>query len=131
MIDHVVLAVKSYEVSKAFYMKALAPLGYALVAEPMPGMGGFGKNGKPELWLGEMRPSYWEAAHAPGTAPIHLAVTAPSRAAVAAFHAAALAAGGTELGGPGPRPLYHPDYYGAFVLDPDGNNLEAVIHTPE
>ena len=69
--------------------------------------------------------------HTTSAAPIHVAFTAPNRAAVVAFHAAALAAGGTDFGAAGPRPLYHPNYYGAFVLDPDGNNVEAVIHTPE
>jgi catechol 2,3-dioxygenase-like lactoylglutathione lyase family enzyme len=131
MIDHVVLTVKSYEASKAFYTKALAPLGYALVMEPMPKMGGFGKNGKPELWIGEGRPSYWSGGHSAAAAPIHVAVTAPNRAAVVAFHAAALAAGARDFGPPGLRALYHPNYFGAFVLDPDGNNLEAVIHAPE
>ena len=131
MIDHIVLAVKDYEKSKAFYVKALAPLGYGIVMEPMPKMGGFGKNGKPDLWLGEMRPTYWSAEHAHSVSPIHVAITAPNRAAVNAFYAAAIAAGGRDFGPPGPRPIYHPNYYGAFVLDLDGNNLEAVVHAGE
>jgi len=131
MLDHVVVPVKDYERSKAFYTKILAPLGYELVMEPMPRMGGFGKAGKPAFWIGEQRPTYWTAAHVTSQSPIHVAFSAPSRAAVAAFHAAALAAGGSDNGGPGLRPVYHPNYYGAFVLDPDGNNVEAVIHTPE
>ncbi len=131
MIDHIALSVRSYEASKAFYTRVLAPLGYELVMEPLPKMGGFGKNGKPDFWIGEVRPTYWTERHATGSAPIHVAFKAPNRAAVIAFHAAALAAGGEDFGAPGPRPLYHPSYFGAFVLDPDGNDVEAVLHTPE
>jgi len=130
MIDHIVVSVRDYEKSKAFYTKVLAPLGYGLVMEPMPKCGGFGKNGKPDLWIGEARPTYWGAEHAASVSPIHVAITAPNRAAVNAFHAAALEAGGRDFGAPGPRPIYHPNYYGAFVLDPDGNNIEAVCHDP-
>jgi len=130
MIDHVVITVQSYERSKAFYIEVLAPLGYGLVRE-YPGGGGFGANGKPSLWIGEARPGYWHEGHAAAKSPVHLALTAPSRAAVRAFHEAALAAGATDYGAPGLWPRYHANYYGAFVLDPDGNNLEAVIHTPE
>ena len=131
MIDHIVVTVKDYEKSKAFYTKALAPLGYTLVMEPMPKAGGFGKSGKPDLWIGEGRPTYWGQEHSPSTAPIHIALTAPNRAAVRAFYEAALAAGAKDFGAPGPRPLYHASYFGAFVLDPEGNNLEAVVHVPE
>ncbi len=131
MIDHITINVKSYEKSKAFYTKVLATIGYELLMEPMPKVGGFGRNGKPEFWIGEGKPSYWGEGHSPSAAPIHVAFTAPNRLAIAAFHAAALAAGGKDFGAPGPRTLYHPNYYGAFVLDPDGNNIEAVIHTPE
>jgi len=133
MIDHITISVRDYEKSKAFYTKVLAPLGYELVMEPRPGwkMGGFGKDGKPDFWIGELRPSYWTKGHMAAAAPIHVAFRAPNRAAVVAFHVAALAAGGTDFGTPGPRPLYHAAYFGAFVLDPDGNNVEAVVHTPE
>jgi catechol 2,3-dioxygenase-like lactoylglutathione lyase family enzyme len=131
MIDHIVITVKDYEKSKAFYLKVLEPLGYGLVAEPMPKCGGFGKDGKPDLWIGEMRPTYWGAEHGSAKAPIHIAIKAPNRAAVRAFHLAALAAGAKDFGAPGPRPIYHPNYFGAFVLDPDGNDLEAVVHAPE
>ena len=129
------ITVKDYEKSKAFYLKVLAPLGYSLAMEPMPKGGGFGKEREAsDLWIGEGRPSllgprprYREEA-----APIP---TSPSRrrnrAAVRAFHAAALEAGAKDFGPPGPRPLYHANYYGAFVLDPDGNNIEAVVHAPE
>ncbi|MBX3272999.1 MAG: VOC family protein [Sandaracinaceae bacterium] len=131
MIDHLTLLVSDYERSKAFYLAALAPLGYELVMEvtremiptlPFPKSCGLGVGGKPDLWL---RPE------AGTLAPTHVAFRASSRAAVDAFHAAALAAGGVDHGAPGPRPQYHRGYYGAFVLDPDGYNVEAVIHTPE
>jgi catechol 2,3-dioxygenase-like lactoylglutathione lyase family enzyme len=130
MIDHVVVTVESYEKSKAFYTKVLAPLGYGLMRE-YPGGGGFGKDGKPSFWIGESRPGYWQPGHAAKKAPIHIAFTAPSRAAVRAFHAAALEAGASDYGAPGLWPRYHESYYGAFILDPDGNDVEAVIHTPE
>jgi catechol 2,3-dioxygenase-like lactoylglutathione lyase family enzyme len=130
MIDHITFVVRDYEKSKAFYAKVLATLGYELVMEPMPKVGGFGKNGKPDFWISETRPTYWTASHGPSTSPFHIAFKAESRAAVDAFHRAALEAGGKDFGAPGPRPLYHAGYYGAFALDPDGNDVEAVIHTP-
>ena len=131
MIDHISLHVSDYARSKAFYLSALAPLGYALVQEldresiptlPSPHVCGLGAGGKPDLWL---------QTAAAAVVPTHIAIRAESRAHVDAFHAAALAAGGTDNGAPGVRPHYHPGYYGAFVLDPDGFNLEAVCHTPE
>ena len=131
MIDHVGITVRDYAKSKAFYTAVLAPLGYALVMEPAPDVCGFGKDGKPTFWIGSRTPAYWGGGNAPGGSPVHLAFTAPSRAAIAAFHAAALAAGAKDYGAPGPRPVYHPGYYGAFVLDPEGNNVEAVSHVPE
>lgn len=121
MIDHIGIAVRDLDRSIAFYTKALAPLGYTLVAN-IPGQAaGFGVGGKPALWLGVAAA---EKAHT------HVALRANGRAQVRAFHAAALAAGGTDHGGPGVRPQYHEHYYGAFVLDPDGHNLEAVCHEP-
>ena len=120
MLDHVGFNVSDYERSKAFYGKALAPLGLALLMEPGPGVGGFGEGGKPFFWIVSR-----------GAAPqtdIHIAFAADSRETVDAFHAAALDAGATDNGEPGVREIYHPDYYGAYVLDPDGNNLEAVCH---
>jgi catechol 2,3-dioxygenase-like lactoylglutathione lyase family enzyme len=121
MIDHLTVHVSDYDASKAFYSKALAPLGYALVME-FGRAGGFGAGGKPDLWLAEGGP----------TRPaLHVAIAAERRSQVDAFHEAALSAGGTDNGAPGPRPQYHKGYYGAFVLDPDGNNLEAVCHKPE
>jgi catechol 2,3-dioxygenase-like lactoylglutathione lyase family enzyme len=120
MIDHVGLGVRDLEHSKAFYQQALRPLGYTLLME-RDGSAGFGMNGKPDFWIHENRPV---------SGPVHVAVASPDRATVHAFHAAALAAGGRDNGAPGLRPQYHDRYYGAFVLDPDGNNVEAVCHRP-
>lgn len=130
MIDHYTLVVRDYEAAKAFYLAALQPLGYALVMEltrdaipslPCEKTCGLGVGGKPDLWI---RPADG------GVAPTHVAFRAESRAIVDAFHAAALAAGGRDHGAPGVREHYHPSYYGAFVLDPDGYNVEAVCHAP-
>ncbi|MGH2952722.1 MAG: VOC family protein [Solirubrobacterales bacterium] len=122
MIDHIGLGVSDYERSKAFYSEALAPLGVGLLMEPVPEAGGFGgDDGKPYFWIGGYRPVKGGA---------HIAFACDSRETVDAFHAAALAAGGTDNGPPGPRPIYHEHYYGAYVLDPDGNNVEAVCHRP-
>jgi catechol 2,3-dioxygenase-like lactoylglutathione lyase family enzyme len=128
MIDHIGFPVSDYARAKAFYTKALAPLGYSLVMEVMqeerPGAraAGFGANGKPDFWIGS------EGAL---NKPVHIAIQAKDRAAVDAFYKAALAAGGRDNGAPGLRAHYHPNYYGAFVLDPDGHNIEAVCHAPE
>jgi catechol 2,3-dioxygenase-like lactoylglutathione lyase family enzyme len=122
MLDHVGFSVSNYERSKAFYEKALAPLGLKLLMEPMPGIGGFGDGQKPFFWIGTRGPA--------PQSEIHVAFVADSRETVDAFHAAALEAGGTDNGGPGVREIYHPHYYGAYVLDPDGNNVEAVCHEP-
>lgn len=119
MIDHVTLRVHDLAASKAFYAALLAPLGYAVIAE-YPEAIGLGVGGKPDLWL----------APDPAAAPQHLAFAAPSRGAVDAFHAAGLAAGGRDNGAPGLRVHYHPNYYGAFIDDPSGHHVEAVIHTP-
>lgn len=121
MIDHLTLKVRSMATARAFYTAALAPLGYEILME-FEGSLGLGAGGKPDLWLVE------DPANA---RPTHLAFTAPTRKAVDAFHAAALAAGGKDNGGPGIRVHYHPSYYGAFVLDDNGHNIEAVIHRPE
>jgi catechol 2,3-dioxygenase-like lactoylglutathione lyase family enzyme len=120
MIDHVGLGVSELERSKAFYQQALGPLGYTVLIE-RGGSAGFGVNGKPDFWI---------HANRPVSGPMHVAVASPDRATVQAFHAAGLAAGGRDNGAPGPRPQYHESYYGAFVLDPDGNNIEAVCHRP-
>ncbi len=123
MLDHVVINVSDYERSRDFYAQALAPLGFEVGMEIFPGTGGLVHEGKPWFWINEHRK--------PVTQNVHVAFTAPDRATVDAFHAAALAAGGTDNGAPGIREHYHPTYYGAFVLDPDGNNIEAVCHRPE
>lgn len=127
MIDHTGVAVRNGSVSRAFYEKALAPLGYAVLREiPKEFTGGrvvFGMGVAP-------KPDFW-VAEGEVTQKVHIAFRAESRAAVKAFYEAALAAGGTDNGPPGPRPHYHEHYYGAFVLDPDGHNIEAVIHEAE
>jgi catechol 2,3-dioxygenase-like lactoylglutathione lyase family enzyme len=126
MLDHTGFPVSDYARSKAFYLQALAPLGYALVMEVQQHendapAAGFGANGKPDLWIG---------GEGGLQRPIHIAIAAQNRAAVDAFYRAAIAAGGKDNGAPGLRPHYHPNYYAAFVLDPDGHNIEAVCHTP-
>jgi catechol 2,3-dioxygenase-like lactoylglutathione lyase family enzyme len=120
MIDHVTVNVSDIDRAKSFYAAALAPLGYTLLME-FEGYGaGFGRDGKPDFWIKK-------AAHGDG---VHVALTTEDRPTVDAFHAAALGAGGKDNGGPGVREHYHPTYYGAFVHDADGNNIEAVCHTP-
>jgi catechol 2,3-dioxygenase-like lactoylglutathione lyase family enzyme len=123
MFDHVGLNVADYETSKRFFEQALAPLGYRVVMDfPEWGSAGFGTNDKPEFWV---------SARDPRGTGTHLAFHVSDRTTVDAFHAAALDAGGTDNGAPGLRPHYHETYYAAFVLDPDGNNVEAVCHRPE
>ncbi len=119
MIDHITIPVSDLERSVAFYAAALAPLGYEVLMR-FPGGAGLGVKGKPDLWLGQK-------AVGPS---IHVALSATTRTVVDAFHAAALAAGATDHGAPGVRTQYHPSYYGGFVLDPDGHNVEAVCHEP-
>ena len=125
MLDHIGLAVADMERSKAFYEAALKPLGIGLVMEVTAAQtggeahAGFGAEGKPFFWIGT-------GAKPKGGA--HVAFTARERAQVEAFHRTAMGAGGRDNGPPGLRPHYHPNYYGAFVLDPDGNNIEAVCH---
>lgn len=128
MLDHLGFAVADYPRSRAFYERALAPLGHGVRMDVTREMSGgyegcgFGPEGG--------RPLFWVGTGA-GSHGLHIAFTAKTRAEVDAFHAAALAAGGTDNGAPGLRPHYHPHYYGAFVLDPDGHNVEAVCHAPE
>jgi catechol 2,3-dioxygenase-like lactoylglutathione lyase family enzyme len=121
IIDHIGLAVSDYDKSRQFFCRALAPLGIELVVE-VQGWAGLGKAGTPELWFG---------VGAEKQAPLHIAFVADTRDQVRAFHAAALAAGGTDNGPPGIREIYHPNYFGAFVMGPDGHNVEAVCHRPE
>jgi catechol 2,3-dioxygenase-like lactoylglutathione lyase family enzyme len=126
MIDHIGLNVSDFQTARAFYDAALAPLGASfLVKIPVEHTGGDHVGG-----YGTTRPTLWITQNAAQTPPIHVALTAADRASVDAFHAAGLAAGGRDNGAPGLRPHYHAEYYGAFVLDPDGNNIEAVCHTP-
>jgi len=127
MIDHMGISVTDYAAAKAFYDKALAPLGASLVMTVPPEFVGGRKVGG----YGRDRPVFWLTEGNRQTPPIHVAFTAESRADVNAFYEAAIDAGGTDNGAPGLRPHYHENYYGAFVLDPDGHNIEAVCHKPE
>jgi catechol 2,3-dioxygenase-like lactoylglutathione lyase family enzyme len=128
MIDHVGFAVSDYERAKDFYAKALAPLGYTLIMEVDAAVNpsghpavGFGKDGKPDFWIG---------GEGKLEKPLHVAIVAESRAAVDAFHKrGARSRRARQRRCPGLRPHYHANYYAAFVLDPDGHNIEAVCHT--
>jgi catechol 2,3-dioxygenase-like lactoylglutathione lyase family enzyme len=138
VLDHVGIHVADLARSSGFYTGALGALGHALVmsldgnAIGMPSQHGFGRDGKPSFWIIEAAARGGPEAHGnPVDRGSHIAFTAPDRAAVDAFHAAAIAAGGRDNGPPGLRPQYHPAYYGAFVLDLDGNNIEAVCHVAE
>jgi len=119
MLDHIGLAVSDVAKSKSFFQSALAPLGYTVLMD-------FGE----AVGLGQGRPDFWIAS-GPVSAKSHIAFAAPNRATVKAVYDAAIAAGGKDNGAPGLRPQYHPNYYGAFVYDRDGNNIEAVCHQPE
>ncbi len=118
MLDHIGLQVSNYQASKAFFVTALAPLGYRLIAE-FGEAAGFGAGDYPDFWIAQ------------GETPspkVHVAFSGGSRSAVDRFFQAAMEADGTDNGKPGLRPDYGPDYYAAYVLDPDGNNIEAVCH---
>jgi catechol 2,3-dioxygenase-like lactoylglutathione lyase family enzyme len=124
MLDHVTLFVRDLAVSRAFYNRALAPIGYEALYSfdtTTPGAKLLGYGAKPKA-------AFWIVERAVPPSPLHIAFLAPSRAAVDAFYRAGLAAGGRDNGAPGLRPLYHENYYGAFLLDPDGYNVEAVCH---
>ena len=126
MLDHAGFPVSDYARSKAFYLQALAPLGYSLIMEVKQDendspAAGFGADGKPDFWIG---------GEGGLNRHIHIAIVAKDRATVDAFYRAALAAGGKDNGAPGLRPHYHANYYGAFARDPDGHNIEAVCHAP-
>lgn len=128
MLDHIGLTVSDVTRARDFYDAALAPLGIAVImqvtAEQTGGHAhlGYGSEGRPYFWVGG-------GEHVTGS--LHAAFNAKDRATVDAFYKAAMAAGGTDNGGPGIRAHYHPNYYGAFVLDPDGHNIEAVCHLPQ
>lgn len=130
MIDHLSTYATNFDSTKSFYSAVLAELGYSVQAEfaldddpDLPGRRAcaFGTEGRPVFWIAEVLEPY---------TPRHVAFTAQDRERVAAFHAAGLLAGGQDFGAPGPRPIYHDNYYGAFLTDPDGNNVEAVCHAP-
>jgi catechol 2,3-dioxygenase-like lactoylglutathione lyase family enzyme len=127
MIDHITFGVTDFACSTAFYDSAFAPLGLKRLFDlPLEHSGGVNSTG-----YGDSRPWFWLAESDPTRGKLHIAIEAASRAAVDAFYAAAMAAGGRDNGPPGVRPHYHPNYYGAFVLDPDGHNIEAVCRAPE
>lgn len=120
IVDHIGFAVADFARSRAFYERALAPLGIRVLMQ-----------GEGWAMMGRDKPEFWFGRHGTPPGAIHLAFAAADREQVRAFHAAALAAGGRDNGGLGVRAQYHPDYYGAFAFDPDGHNVEAVCHRPE
>ena len=137
MLDHMTFRVTDIHRAKAFYGAALAPLGYSVAYEGQHGANILGfsypdlaepDGKKADVWFIDGPSPY---GGPPATAGCHLAWRAESRAQVDAFYRAALAAGGKDNGAPGLRSHYHPHYYGAFVIDPEGNNIEAVCHRPE
>jgi len=127
MIDHVSLRISEFKRSRAFYDAALKPIGASVLMEVTAeqsgtvAYAGYGRAPRPTFWIAQARPV---------SGPMHVAFAVDTRAEVDAFYAAAMAAGGRDNGPPGVRPHYHPNYYGAFVLDPDGVNVEAVSHAP-
>jgi catechol 2,3-dioxygenase-like lactoylglutathione lyase family enzyme len=122
MIDHMTLRVRDHAKSKAFYAAALKPLGYEVIMEWQDFVG-MGVKGKPDFWIAPAEDRTYSQ--------LHIAFRAPNRKAVQAFYDAALESGGKDNGAAGPRKDYHPNYFGAFVLDPDGHNVEACCHDPE
>ncbi|MBZ9558591.1 MULTISPECIES: VOC family protein [unclassified Modicisalibacter] len=131
MFDHISTYATDYGATKSFYEAVFAPLGYSVQTEfvaewnqdfPTQKMCAFGRDGKPSYWVIESKERF---------TPRHVAFSAPSRAEVDEFHRQGMANGGSDNGKPGLRPLYHENYYGAFLIDPDGNNVEAVCHAPE
>jgi len=124
MFDHMGFEVREFSKSRSFYEKALGALGLKVVAEFVEwSVVGFGKE-RPQFWISAGKP-------AGGEDELHVCFAAKDRAQVRAFYEAAMAAGGRDNGKPGLRPEYHPNYYGAFVFDPDGHNIEACCHQPE
>jgi len=129
MIDHIGFPVSDMKRSIAFYTQALAPLGITLIMEVTPEM--TGNEGHHAGFGADKKPFFWLSTGKPPKSRSHVAFAAKDRAAVAAFYEAAIKAGGKDNGLPGLRPHYHKDYFGAFVLDLDGHNIEAVSHRPE
>src|SRR5262245_20929153 len=127
MIDHMGFPVTDFARSKAFYERVLEPLGFRVVMEVS--LSDDGEDGY--AGFGDARPHFWIGTGKPLVGRLHVAFQAKNRAAIRAFYEAALAAGGKDNGAPGLRPHYHENYYAAFVLDPDGHNIEAVNHLPE
>jgi catechol 2,3-dioxygenase-like lactoylglutathione lyase family enzyme len=127
VLDHIGITVSELDRAVAFYNEALAPLGVKELMRVPGELTGYGD----VVGFGVAKPELWLSGAAKTTPHVHIAFAAENRAVVDAFHAAALAAGGTDNGGPGIRPHYHPSYYAAFVLDPDGHNIEVVCHRPE
>lgn len=121
MFDHIGIGASNLEASKTFFVKALAPVGVTVVME-VPDAVGLGRDHKPSLWL---------SASTVKCGPLHLAFTAETRSQVDDFFRRAVAAGGKDNAPPGLRPHYHPNYYGALVIGPDGRNVEAACHRPE
>jgi catechol 2,3-dioxygenase-like lactoylglutathione lyase family enzyme len=133
MIDHTGVVVSDFAASKAFYSTALGAIGLTLLMEfPASVTGGtdVAGFGAPDTLAQGLSPEFWLACGTPGSTPVHVAFRVSSRELVDAFHKAALGAGGRDNGAPGLRRQYHPNYYGAFVLDPDGHNIEAVCRAP-
>ena len=130
MIDHLSTYATDFPATRAFYESVLATLGHTVQFEmtieedpELPGRRACG--------FGPTRPIFWVIETREAASPRHFAFTATDRAAVHAFHEAGLVAGGSDHGAPGPRPIYHEHYYGGFLMDPDGNNVEAVCHDPQ
>lgn len=121
MIDHTGITVRDFSKSRSFYQTILGALGYQQTME-FPGHAGFGKDHQPAFWI---------STEGEPLKKFHIAFAAPSRKSVDEFHQAALRAGGKDNGAPGLRPNYHENYYAAFILDPDGYNIEAVCHQKE
>lgn len=136
MLDHLGLTVLDFERSLAFFDQCLGAVGIKRLMTLIPGqypghnrVAGYGQK-RPQFWIGERGASFWTPDHRPAASPIHVAFMVESRQLVHEFYQAAMAAGGTDFGAPEVRAHYHPNYYGGFVLDPDGNNIEAVCHDP-
>jgi len=126
MLDHIGYAVSNFEKSRTFFIAALSPLGIKPLMEVTKAMTG----GTEHVGFGIDKPDFWIGTGKPAGSGVHVAFSAKSRSLVDEFYKSAIAAGGRDNGAPGPRPQYHENYYGAFVLDPDGNNIEAVCHLP-